>query len=60
MKVGNALSLLSQGINITIFIYLNFALIKLNVLDIWGLLISAFGLSVSLIASIVSTIESKE
>jgi len=57
MKVGDALTLFSQIINFVIFVYFAVVLIRLNALDIPGLLISAFGLLASLIANIVSVIE---
>jgi hypothetical protein len=57
MKTGDALSIFSQIINFVIFIYFIVILIKLNFLDIIGLLISAFGLLASLIANIVSVLE---
>jgi len=57
MKTGDALSIFSQLINFVIFIYFTISLIKLNALDIQGLLISAFGLLSSLIANIVSVLE---
>ncbi len=60
MKTGDALSIFSQIINFVIFIYFAITLIKLNILDIVGLLISAFGLLASLIANIVSVLETKE
>jgi hypothetical protein len=59
MKIGDSLSIFSQFINIIIFIYFTIVLLKLNALDAIGLLISAFGLLMSLIANIVSVIESK-
>ncbi|PIN91502.1 hypothetical protein COU57_00275 [Candidatus Pacearchaeota archaeon CG10_big_fil_rev_8_21_14_0_10_32_14] len=60
MKTGDALSIFSQIINFVIFIYFTLALLKVNALDVFGLLISAFGLLSSLIANIVSVLESKE
>jgi len=57
MKTGNALSIFSQIINFLIFIYFTINLLKINALDIQGLLISAFGLLSSLIANIVSVLE---
>lgn len=57
MKVGSGLSMLSQFINIIIFIYFSITLIKLNLLDAFGLFISAFGIFMSLIANIVSVVE---
>lgn len=60
MKTGNALSIFSQIINFIIFIYFIVVLLKINALDIFGLLISAFGLLASLISNIVSVIEAKD
>jgi hypothetical protein len=60
MKTGDALSLFSQIINFVIFIYFTINLLKINALDVTGLLISAFGLVSSLIANIVSVLEAKE
>lgn len=59
MKTGDALSIFSQIINFIIFIYFTITLLKLNILDIIGLLISAFGLLASLIANIVSVLETR-
>lgn len=59
MKTGDALSLFSQIVNFAIFIYFIIVLLKLNALDMFGLLISAFGLLASLIANIVSVAESR-
>lgn len=59
MRTGDALSIFSQIINFAIFIYFIVVLLKINALDIFGLLISAFGLLASLIANIVSVIETK-
>ncbi len=41
MKIGGALSILSQIINFVIFIYLIVILLKMNALDMTGLFISA-------------------
>jgi hypothetical protein len=53
MKTGDAFTLLSQAINFVIFIYFIIVLLRLNALDVVGLLISAFGLLISLLAQIV-------
>ena len=58
MKIGGPLSIFSQIINFAIFIYFVVILLKLNVLDVVGLLISAFGLLSSLVANIISALES--
>ena len=60
MKTGEALSVFSQIINFVIFIYFVVVLLKLNALDIFGLLISAFGLLASLVANVVSVLESRK
>ena len=59
MKTGEALSVFSQIINFVIFIYFVIVLLKLNALDIFGLFVSAFGLLASLVANIVSVLESR-
>ncbi|MEK6890845.1 MAG: hypothetical protein AABX03_01780 [Nanoarchaeota archaeon] len=59
MKIGDALSILSQIINFVIFVYFSIVLISKNALDVPGLLISAFGLLASLIANIVSVLEDR-
>jgi len=46
-------------INFAIFIYFTIVLLKMNALDVVGLLISAFGLLSSLVANIVSVLESR-
>ena len=57
MRTGTALEIFSQIINFVIFVYFAVILIKFNSLDVKGILISAFGLLSSLIASIVSALE---
>ena len=59
MKTGDALTIFSQIINFAIFIYFVVVLLNLNALDVVGLLISSFGLLSSLVANIVSVLESK-
>lgn len=59
MKTGDALSIFSQILNLVIFIYFSINLIKLDALDAIGLTISAFGLLASLIANIVSVLETR-
>jgi len=59
MKVADALTIFAQLINFAIFIYFVIVLLKLNVLDVFGLLISAFGLFSSLVASVVSALETR-
>lgn len=60
MRMGDKLSVLSQGINVLIFIYFAVTLLKINLLDIFGLSISAFGIFMSLITNIVSVLEEKK
>lgn len=60
MRLGDSLSLFSQIINFAIFIYFTIVLLKINALDVVGLLISAFGLLSSLVANIVSVLEARE
>jgi hypothetical protein len=60
MKVGKTLSIFSQIINFAIFIYFIITLLKLNALDITGLLISAFGLLSSLVTNIISVLETND
>jgi len=59
MKTGDAFNLLSQLINFVIFIYFVITLLQINALDITGLLISSFGLLISLLANIVSVLEAE-
>jgi len=56
MRIGDRLSVLSQAINVLIFIYFAITLLKINALDVIGLGISAFGIFMSLISNIVSTL----
>ena len=60
MKTSDSLNLFSQIINFAIFIYFVIALLKINALDVTGLLISAFGLFSSLVANIVSVLEKEQ
>jgi len=57
MRISAPLAIFSQIINFVIFIYFIIILLKLDALDVIGLLISAFGLLASLISNIVSTLE---
>lgn len=57
MKLGDSFSLISHIINFIIFIYFAVTLIKINMLDILGLSISAFGILMSVAANIVSVAE---
>jgi len=57
MNFGKGFTLASAFINIIIFIYFIRVLYSINSLDMFGLLISAFGILVSLIANIVSALE---
>lgn len=58
MKVVNGFAIFSQAVNILIFIYFVIVLLKLNVLDVWGLFISVFGILTSIASNIVSVLES--
>lgn len=57
MKIGKPLTIISESINVLIFIYFSIKLIKSGILDIVELSISAFGIFMSLISSIISTLE---
>jgi len=59
MKISERLMIFSQIINFIIFIYFTLNLLKLDVLDIWGLLISAFGLFSSIMVSIIAVVETR-
>ena len=59
MLVSESLGIFSQIINFVIFIYFTLVLLKMNILDVWGLLISAFGLFSSIIVSIISVVEKR-
>lgn len=60
MKVADQFAIFSQLINFAIFIYFILALAKINALDSMGILVSTFGLLVSLMSSILSAIEDKK
>ena len=60
MKTSESFSLISQAINLVIFIYFSITLIKINSLDVLGLSITAFGIFISLFSNILSVIESKK
>ena len=57
MKLGSSLSISSNIVNITIFIYFISTLYKIGSLDMIGVLISGFGILISLIANIVGALE---
>ncbi|MDP3026404.1 MAG: hypothetical protein Q8N63_01760 [Nanoarchaeota archaeon] len=59
MKLSDVLTIISYIINLAIFIYFVVVLIKLNALDYAGLLISAFGIFISLLSGIVVALEKK-
>ncbi len=59
MKISDTFSLISHIINFIIFIYFAIILIKINMLDVIGLSISAFGIFMSLTANILSALENK-
>lgn len=54
MEKADSLLILSHLINFAIIIYFVIFLLKLNALDMFGLIISFFGLFVSLIANIAA------
>jgi len=58
MRFADLLLIFSYTINVLIFLYFSIILIKLNVLDIVGLSISAFGIFISLITNIISIVSS--
>jgi hypothetical protein len=60
MKVSDQFTLFSQMINFVIFIYFILSLAKINALDATGILVSAFGLMVSLLSSILSAVEERK
>jgi len=60
MKISDQFAIFSQIINFIIFIYFILALAKINALDLQGLLVSAFGLAVSIISNILSVVEQNE
>jgi len=57
MKTSDKLQIFSQILNFVIFLYFSITLIKINFLDVMGLLISAVGLFGSLLVSIFSVLE---
>jgi len=57
--MSELLSIFSQIINFMIFIYFVVFLLRLEILDTWGLLISAFSLFSSIIVNIISVVESR-
>ena len=57
MKKSDILLIISHLINVIIFIYFAIILLKMNVLDVIGLSISAFSIFISLIANIISILE---
>lgn len=57
MLISDSLGIFSQIINFVIFIYFTLVLIKFNMIDVWGLLVSAFGLFSSIVVSIISVLE---
>ena len=57
MKFKSGLTIASNIINIVIFFYFVAVLFKLVSLDMIGLLISVFGILISLIANIVENLE---
>jgi hypothetical protein len=59
MKFSDNLRILSQIIQFIVFIYFIISLLKINALDIYGLLISSIALLISIIVDIISAIEQK-
>jgi len=59
MRFGSKLHIASNLINIIIFLYLSFSLIKINALDMVGLIISGFGILSSLIVDIIGALDEK-
>lgn len=57
MKIGDSFSLISHIINFIIFIYFAVTLIKINMMDVIGLSVSAFGIVMSVLANIISVVE---
>jgi len=57
MDFVDRFSIISHIINFLIFIYFIIFLLRANVLDLFGLFISAFGLVISLISNIISVSE---
>ncbi len=57
--MSEVLLVFSQIINFMIFIYFTIILLRLNILDVVGLLISAFGLFSSIMVNIISVVESR-
>ncbi len=57
MRLSDNLKILSQIIQFIVFIYFIIALIKINALDIPGLLISAISILISLIVDIIGNLE---
>ncbi len=57
MKINDGLTIISHIINLSIFVYFVVVLIKLSALEYKGLLISAFGILISLLAGIVNVLE---
>lgn len=53
MEIEDSLAVLSHIINFAIIIYFIIVLLKINALDVFGLIISFFGLFVSMIANII-------
>jgi hypothetical protein len=56
MRLSDKFNIFSQLINFVIFIYFILVLAKINALDYSGLLISVFGLFVSILSSILSAL----
>jgi len=59
MKLSNGLTIVSHVINLSIFVYFVIVLIKLEALGYRGLLISSFGIFISLLAGRVTSLENR-
>ena len=57
MRLGKSLTIASHIVNIVIFIYFIITLLKIQMLDYTGLVISGFGMLISLIASTVDILD---
>ena len=57
MRFGDSFSLISHIINFIVFVYFAIILIKINMLDVIGLSISAFAIIMSLLSNIISVLE---
>ena len=56
-KTIDGMRILSQFINVAIFVYFAVTLIKINMLDLTGLMIASIGILASLVTDIISTLK---